>query len=103
MSENTSSNSIKVRVRGTYIESKTKKGFKGYWQMQYVLHDIVDVVDGSLITSIIHLNDVACIKGKNFKRGDLLEFDATLSKDAKNKYKVTRPKNLRCVGHIDLD
>lgn len=91
--------SIRKRVRATYIMAEKRKGFKGYWQMKYVLHDVICLENNSLISSIVKINDVACIKGKKFKEGDILEFDARIVKNKKGGYTITRPTKLELVRH----
>lgn len=95
------SKSIRTRVRATYMEAKAKKGFKGYWEMKYLLHDVICIENNTLVCASTLINDVACIKGKNFKRGDILEFDVTVTEKPKGGYKISRPTNLEHVGHID--
>lgn len=92
----------RVRLRAVYKGVETKKGFKGFWEMKYIMHDLVDVETGGTIKSTYKMNDVACIKGKKFKIGDILEFTATLEVSLSNgKVKVLRPSNVILVGHID--
>lgn len=93
------SKSVRTRVRAMYMEAKAKKGFKGYWQMQYLLHDVICVENDSLVCASALINDVACIKGKNFKRGDILEFNVTVTEKPRGGYKISRPTSLECVGH----
>lgn len=90
------------RLRAIYKGAETKKGFKGYWQMKYIMHDVTDLETGNIIKATYKMNDVACIKGKNFKIGDILEFTATLEVSLSNgKVKILRPSDVVVVGHVE--
>ena len=85
-----------MRVRGIYKGTEAKKGFKGFWQMKYVFHDLTNVVTGECIKSVHKFNDVKSIKGKNFKIDDTVEMTVTVEV-VKGKLKISRPRDVEKV------
>ena len=74
---------MRKKVRMTFRKGVNTRGFKGHWEMNYHVENVVDVETNELICEEYIFKGSTIFKGKGLKPNDVVEMMINVNQDGK--------------------
>ena len=83
----------------TFRKGVNTRGYKGHWEMNYHVENVVDAETNELICEEYVFKGSTIFKGKGFKPGDLIEMMINVNQDSRG-VKLSYYSDVTKVGAI---
>lgn len=74
---------MRKKVRMTFRKGVNTRGYKGHWEMNYHVENVVDAETNELICEEYVFKGSTIFKGKGFKPNDLIEMTINVNQDSR--------------------
>ena len=72
---------MRKNVRMPFRKGENTRGYKGHWEMNYYVENVVDAETNELICAEYVFKGSTIFKGKGFKPNDLIEMTINVNQD----------------------
>ena len=90
---------MRKKVRMTFRKGVNTRGYKGHWEMNYHVENVVDAETNELICKEYVFKGSTIFKGKGFKPNDLIEMTINVNQDSRG-VKLSYYSDVKKVGTV---
>ena len=90
---------MRKKVRMTFRKGVNTRGYKGHWEMNYYVENVVDAETNELICEEYIFKGSTIFKGKGFKPNDLIEMMINVNQDSRG-VKLSYYSDVKKVGTV---
>lgn len=90
---------MRKKVRMTFRKGVNTRGYKGHWEMNYHVENVVDAETNELICEEYVFKGSTIFKGKGFKPNDVIEMMINVNQDSRG-VKLSYYSDVQKVGVV---